>query len=109
MKKAIYMLFSVVLLSNYAQAGGTYIGKVKPFFWGGGLYLTPINAQVYEKPACATRVNLRLQETDQNDPVFRNKYAMILSSWMAGKELKLIGNGECTHEGDEIIFVVQPN
>jgi len=108
MGKIIILFLALLFMSQYAYAGGTYIGKVRPHFWGGGLYLTPINAQVYDKPPCATRDLLRLIEFDLSDPVFKSKYAMLLASWLAGKDVKLVGTGECTHEGDEKIFVVIP-
>ena len=108
MKKSIFLFLILLFLSQYAYAGGTYIGKVRPHFWGGGLYLTPINAQVLNKPLCATRDVLRLQEFDLNDPAFKSKYAMLLASWMSGKEVKLYGTGDCTAEGDEKIFVIYP-
>jgi len=108
MIKTIYLLV-LILFSSLAYAGSTYTGTVKPYFWAGGLYLQPINAKITSKPACATRTLLRLRETDPNDPIFRYKFSILLSAWMAKREVTLYGTGECTSEGDEIIFVVMPN
>jgi hypothetical protein len=106
-------LFIVAILTALttvaATAGGRYVGKVRPHYFGGNLYLSPISAQIIGKPVCATRSLLRLQEMDQNSPVFKNKYSMILSFWLAGKELELYGTGECTGEGDETIKAIIPH
>ena len=108
MNKSIIIVVVLLILSTNAFAGGKYIGTVRPYFYDERLYLAPVSIEIINKPACATRGLLRLQEMDLSDPVFKYKYAMLLASWIAEREVELRGTGECTSEGDEIIFVVKP-
>lgn len=91
-----------------AASAGEYVGKMRPFFSGAFLYIEPISASVADRPTCATRPYLRLEEVDANDPVFKGKLSILLSSWIAQRDLRLVGRGRCTQEGDEVIYVVMP-
>ena len=83
-------------------AGGSYSGRIQPYFYGGFLYLIPVTSTKLNLPACATRHFLKLS-VDLDDPRFGPQYSMILAAWMAEKELSVTGRGTCTGEGDEII------
>ena len=105
MKKLVYVLCSIAFCSSaYA---GNYTGMVRPFFYSSFLYLDASSTQISDRPSCATRTLVRLQETE-NDSVFKSKFAILLSSWIAGTPVTLGGTGQCTSEGDEIIFTVGP-
>lgn len=98
---------TLAALAGTASAG-EYTGKMRPFFSGAFLYIEPIAAAVANKPTCATRPYLRLEELDANDPVFRGKLSMLLTSWIARRDVRLVGRGTCTQEGDEVIYIVMP-
>jgi hypothetical protein len=83
-------------------AGGSYSGKLQPFFYSSFLYLIPVDSTKSNIPDCVTRHYLKLP-VDLDDPRFGPQYSMILAAWMAGKELTISGQGSCTGEGDEII------
>jgi len=106
----LLFVFCLVLLgfASTSHAGGRYIGKARPYYWSGSLYIAPVDSQKSSVPDCATRHLLRLKETDPASPVFNNKFAILLAAWMAGRDVDLRGTGECTSEGDEIIYVVIP-
>lgn len=95
---------ALMIATQSAQAGGTYVGRVRPVHYG-TLYLDASATQMSNRPACATRGYVRLQES-QTDVGYKEKFAMILSAWLAEKPLVLSGTGSCTSEGDEIIYVV---
>ena len=94
--------------ASLATAGGTYVGPVQIVYYSNTLYLEASATQMSNRPACATRNYVRLQEAD-TDPVFKNKLAIILAAWYAGRTLTLSGTGQCTGEGDELIFAVVAN
>jgi hypothetical protein len=106
--RRIIGILSLLAIGVTAAQAGDYSGMVKPYYHSAGLYLDASAANSANKPACATRSLLRLQETDLNDPVFKAKFAILLSSWIAGAPVQLGGTGTCTAEGDEIIFLVAP-
>lgn len=113
MKKIIlifsFLAFAMSTSSTFAADGATYTGMVQPYFYGGRLYLRPINPQITRvRPECATRELLRLEVSDLNSARFKYEYSILLSAWMAGREVTLEGTGQCTSEGDELIFVVRP-
>jgi hypothetical protein len=95
---------AILTASQFSQAGGSYIGMVKPLHYG-SLYLDVSATQMSGRPACATRPYVHLME-DPSDNAYKSKFAMILSAWMADRPMALYGNGTCTSEGDEIIYVV---
>lgn len=95
---------ALLALTQAAHAGGSYIGRVRPVHYG-TLYLDVSATQMSNRPACATRGYVRLQES-QTDASYREKFSMILAAWLADKPLSLAGTGSCTSEGDEIIYVV---
>lgn len=98
---------TLVALAGTASAG-EYTGKMRPFFSGAFLYIEPISASVANRPTCATRPYLRLEELDANDPVFKHKLSMVFTSWIARRDVRLVGRGTCTQEGDEVIYIVMP-
>lgn len=87
---------------------GTYSGMAKPFYYGSSLYIDVTGTQMSSRPACATRNYVDLQETDPTSQVFKNKLALLLAAWYSGQPIILTGTGNCTGEGDEIIFEVYP-
>lgn len=87
--------------------GGVYEGKVRPFYVDGDLYLQPIDPKIVNRPSCADRNLLRLDD-ERTSLEFRNKFDILLKSWAAGREVVLIGKGTCSVQGDELIFVVIP-
>jgi hypothetical protein len=95
---------ALLVAATAAHAGGTYVGRIRPVHYG-VLYLDATATQVSNRPACATRGYVRLQE-NPTDAAYKEKFSMILAAWMAEKPLVLSGTGTCTSEGDEIIFVV---
>jgi hypothetical protein len=104
MKWKLAIGIASLMAAQAAFAGGSYLGMVKPVHYG-SLYLLVSGTQMSGRPACATRAYVRLQE-DPSSSVYREKFAMILSAWMAEKPIALYGTGNCTSEGDEIIYVV---
>ena len=96
-----------VIACGTANAG-TYIGKALPYWYYNGLYINIDGTQMINRPACSTRPLVRLAEGDPNDPIFKAKFAVLLSSWMADKPVNLQGAGTCSGEGDEIINIVLP-
>jgi hypothetical protein len=92
------------IATQNALAGGAYIGMVKPLHYA-GLYLDASATQMSGRPVCATRNYVVLAEP-VSDPVFKSKFAMLLAAWLAEKPVYLAGTGNCTSEGDEIIYVV---
>jgi hypothetical protein len=80
------------------------VGLVRIVHYG-SLYLDASATQMSGKPACATRMFVRLQEAT-SDQAYRDKFAMLLAAWLAEKPVSRTGIGSCTSEGDEIINVV---
>lgn len=101
MRNFILGCFLIVASSN-SFAGGSYEGKIQPFFYSNSLYLIPIDAKITNRPSCASRPYLRLPNGTDH-PAFKAKYSLILAYWVAGKALSVGGTGDCTSEGDEII------
>jgi hypothetical protein len=87
--------------------GGVYVGKIRPFYVDGDLFLQPIDARINDRAGCAARNLLRL-DGEPTSLEFRNKFDILLKSWVARREVVLIGKGTCTLQGDELIFVVIP-
>jgi hypothetical protein len=109
MRIKVLVALIIGLASAAANAGGQYSGPIKPYYWYGSLYLDVTGSvQISGRPVCATRNTLRLQESDPTDPIYKNKLAMLMAAWYSGKPVTLLGTGECTVEGDEIIVVVIP-
>jgi hypothetical protein len=102
--KLVVGVLLAAAVNQTADAGGTYVGMVKPAHYG-SLYLDVSATQMSNRPACATRGYVHLQE-DPSETAYKSKFAMILSAWLAEKPLVLSGTGTCTSEGDEIIYVV---
>jgi len=98
---------AIALLSiTPAAYCGSYVGMVKLLHYGNGsLYLDATGTQMASRPACATRSTVRLQEAPDNQ-AYKEKFAMLLSAWLADRPVALYGTGTCTSEGDEIISVV---
>ena len=103
-----WALAAAFLVLAATASAGEYAGKMRPFFSGAFLYIEPISASVADKPSCATRPYLRLEEVDANDPAFKGKLSILLSSWIAQRDVRLVGRGRCTQEGDEVIYIVMP-
>jgi len=101
------MLVLLSLSSVNAYAGGSYTGKLQPFFYSNTLYLIPVESTILNKPVCASRKYVRLPDAT-GEAAFDAKYALILSAWFAKQELVITGTGSCTSEGDEIIKSILP-
>lgn len=108
MHSKVLALLVLLAIAHGAEAG-TYSGLVKPFFYSNSLYLDATTTQMSNRPACATRNYVRLQESDPNDAIFKSKLAILLASWLADRPVVLSGTGTCTGEGDELIFAVTPS
>ncbi len=101
--KTIRLLLRLLLAAPIiASAGGSYTGKLQPYYYSNTLYLIPIESQILNKPSCATRQYIRLPDA-ADSPTFNSKFSIILSAWVAQKELVITGTGNCTSEGDEVI------
>ena len=87
--------------------GGVYRGKVRPFYVDGDLFLQPVDTKISNRASCAARNLLRL-DGERTSIEFRNKFDILLKSWVADREVVLIGKGTCSVQGDEIIFGVIP-
>lgn len=103
--KIVTLLFFLSPLCAFA--GGSYVGKLQPYFYNNSLYLIPVESQISNKPACATRQYIRLPDS-MDSPGFGPKYSTILAAWVAKQELVISGTGNCTGEGDEIILSILP-
>lgn len=103
----VFLAVVLLFMADFSFAS-KYVGKVRPYYWGSTLYIALVDVEKTDVPECATRNIVRLQESDQNSAVFKNKFSILLASWMAGTDVDLRGTGNCTSEGDEIIFVVVP-
>jgi hypothetical protein len=108
MKMAMLVSVALMIIASAAHAGGTYVGPIRIVYYPSSLYLDASATQMSNRPACATRGYVRLQEAE-TDASFKNKLAMILAAWYADRPLTLSGTGSCTSEGDEIIYVVVAN
>jgi len=69
------------------------------------LYLKLSSVTIDNPSSCMKRGLLQLKEAP-SEGIFKYKYSMLLSAWIANKPIKLIGTGECTSQGDEKIYVV---
>lgn len=87
--------------------GGIYEGRVRPFYVDDDLYLQLIDAIVHRRPSCAKRNLLQLSDR-QRTVEFRNKFDILLRSWVGGRDVVLIGTSTCSPPGDEFIFAVIP-
>jgi hypothetical protein len=105
--KFIVFYVLLFLFTNSCLAGGSYIGKLQPYFFSDRLYLIPVEATITGRPACASRSYIRLPN-ETGDPVFNAKYSLILAYWASKQELIITGSGSCTSEGDEIIKSIKP-
>jgi hypothetical protein len=106
MKWKLPITIALLSITPAAYCGGTYVGMVKPLHYGnGGLYLEISATQVSNRPACAVRSVVRLQEA-QTDQAYKDKFAILLGAWFTDRPVYLAGTGSCTSEGDEIISVV---
>src|SRR4051812_24387947 len=97
----LLLIFSGVVASDVVVAG-EYVGRVKPGWYSGVLYIDVTLATATNRPPCATRTLVRLAESDPNDVVFKSKYAILVSAWMSDRPVFVSGSGTCTSEGDEI-------
>jgi hypothetical protein len=107
MKLKIIVTLLSMMVSFFASANGSYVGKLQPFYYSNSLYLVPVESQILNKPVCATRHYLRLPNADDS-PTFNAKFSIILAAWMSKQELEVTGTGQCTSEGDEIIRSIKP-
>ena len=111
MKKVIIGIFLGMACFGADQvfAGGSYQGTIQPYFWGDVLYLRPVNATISNRPTCAKRDTLRL-DGDPKSAVFQMKYTMILSAYLAGKQIHVTSSNtnSCSSEGDEWITIIKP-
>ena len=103
--RTICALAALLFHIHTARADGQYVGMVKPLHYGASVYLDISASQATGRPGCATRPYVRLQEAPTNQ-AYKEKFAMILAAWLAGRPVELLGNGTCTDEGDEIIYMV---
>lgn len=97
---------ALLAVMPYAFAGD-YSGTFRPYFYSDNLYIEEVSVQKSNLPACAKRPLLRLP-ADPASPAFKNEYAMLLSAWYTGRTLLISGSGNCTSEGDEVVFVITP-
>lgn len=111
MKKQLlnFIFFSVAVIFGASSAcAGEYSGHFYIQMWNENIYITPTSdEQKSNVPACATRNLLRLQESPDT-ATYKKKMAALLATWLAGHSISLQGTGQCTSEGDEIIFLVTP-
>src|SRR6187551_78461 len=70
---------ALLVAATAAHAGGTYVGRIRPVHYG-VLYLDATATQVSNRPACATRGYVRLQE-NPTDAAYKEKFSMILAAW----------------------------
>jgi hypothetical protein len=108
MKFKLMIAVALLAFGSVAAANGSYVGPVRIVYWSSQLYLDASATQMSNRPTCATRNYVVLQES-VTDPVFKNKLAVIMAAWYAGRTVTLTGNGTCTSEGDEIVYVVVAN
>ena len=104
MNRKVLASLALLACAPCAHAGGQYIGLVKPVHYG-ILYLDASQTQMSGRPSCATRTYVHLQEAP-TDPAYKEKFSMLLGAWLADRPVALYGTGNCTSEGDEIIYVV---
>jgi hypothetical protein len=101
------LIVAITLLATTqaVQADGTYVGLIRLAHFG-ILYLDVSATQMSNRPPCATRNYVHLQESP-TDAAYKEKFSILLSAWIAEKPLILQGTGSCTSEGDEIISIVR--
>ena len=100
------ILLLILIMPSLASAGGSYIGKIKPYFYSDGLYLILVESVKTDLPSCITRPYIRLPDA-VGTPEFNAKYSMILAAWMSGRTMTVVGTGDCTSEGDEKILTLK--
>ena len=109
MKKILgHALAAMALLGPMPHAfAGDYTGTFRPYFYSDNLYIEEVSVQKSSVPACVKRNLLKLP-ADPASPAFKNEYAMLLAAWYTGRTLYISGSGNCTSEGDELVFVITP-
>jgi hypothetical protein len=103
MKYLITLVMTSLLYTSTNAA--TYTGTFKPYWYNDSMYIRMISVTTENPASCMKRGLLQLQEAPSNE-IFKYKYSMLLSAWMANKSIKLVGTGECTWQGDEKIYAV---
>jgi len=109
MKSSNALALTILALASTTANAGDYIGVAQPYFYHGFLYINTAGMTRTNRPACATRDFVTLEEgSDMSNPLLKAKFAVLLSAFMADRKVFLGGTGTCTSEGDEIIFVASP-
>jgi len=91
------------------RIGGIYEGKVRPVYVENSVFLQLISPVISgDRPACATRNLVSLQASGTTEALLVRHNAL-LQSWIADREVVLVGNGNCTGGGFEVIIAVIPN
>lgn len=104
----VKLLLLISLCSAQFAVASVIEGVVRPYFYGDRMYIDQMLSTRSAKPACATRNLVRLSETDQNLPQFKNKNALLLSAFFTKTPVQLAGTGTCSEEGDEFVTGVTP-
>jgi len=109
MKSWNALALTILGLAATSANAGDYIGVAQPYFYHGGFYVNTAGMTRTNRPACATRDFVTLEEgSDMSNPLLKAKFAILLSAFMSDRKVYLGGTGTCTSEGDEIIFIVSP-
>lgn len=100
-------LAGLLCAAGASHAQSFYVGTFRPYFYSNNLYIEETSVQKGALPACATRSLLRLS-ADQSSSEFKAQYAILLAAWFSGRTVSIVGTGNCSPEGDEIVLSIAP-
>ena len=111
MEKIFYyicVIISVCTVNSYAIAGEV-IGTVATLIVRSSdnlHYVTLTGIYSGTQPSCATHNYLMIK--DESSTGGKSQYAMLMSAWLAGKLVRVVGSGSCTRwsDGEDIDSVI---
>ncbi|MES2288742.1 MAG: hypothetical protein V4530_03315 [Pseudomonadota bacterium] len=111
MKRVFYYIAAIISadLLNSSAFAGEVIGTVSTLNAraSDNLHLVTLNGTYSgTSPSCATHNYMMIK--DENSTAGKSQYAMLMSAWLAGKSVRVIGAGTCTRwsDGEDIESII---
>ncbi len=109
MKKALILWLSVCSVSASASVqAGVQVGQIIQLEVRArdGLHFFFMSGTATDRPACA--VNPYWMIKDENSVIGKAQLSMLLSAYMAGKSVTVVGSGACTRwsDGEDVDTVI---